>query len=264
MVDIDWKVHGKFQPAFRLVAIDGMFKQGRTKGEIRQYCLAKLNFKRKPCTLHVGNLHCRTTEIRCRMLVFRSYAKASNILGSAVLGLILEDELQLEKASGKPESHVRKHHMNAFKVILIVSVLDVGLYSAVSLGGNSSISGNQEASSSLPSPQHPEAVSHLTRSEMEKIFVSKSAVIVYAMTGTDADKWMRIPRSVALSQTSGMDKISAAIPDKSTPIVIYSYHADDNSCTLVAKHLRDLGYRNVKIYHEGVQLWINTGNPAEE
>ena len=154
--------------------------------------------------------------------------------------------------------------MNAFEMILITSVLGTGLCSAMAGGANSSVPGNKEVASSQISAQHQEAASRFTTAEMRKFFISQSGIIVYAMTGTYDDQGIKIPRSISLSPASSIDKVSAAIPDKSASIVTYSSNAEDNSCDLVASHLESLGYHNVKVYHEGIQGWINAGNPAEE
>ena len=59
------------------------------------------------------------------------------------------------------------------------------------------------------------------------------------------------------------EQVRAALPDPAAAIVTYS---TDQRCTRgpqLADRLRELGYRNVRTYHGGIEDWIAGGLPVE-
>ncbi len=53
------------------------------------------------------------------------------------------------------------------------------------------------------------------------------------------------------------------LPDKSAPIVVYCASAPCKNSGLAAERLAELGYADVRDYHEGKQDWIEAGLPTE-
>lgn len=53
------------------------------------------------------------------------------------------------------------------------------------------------------------------------------------------------------------------LPDKSAAIVVYCASATCKNSDIAAQRLAELGYRNVRAYHEGKADWIAAGLPIE-
>ncbi len=103
----------------------------------------------------------------------------------------------------------------------------------------------------------------LTSGEMKRIVDSKSAIILDARTGK-YDDGQRIPGAKALSPMSSKEEVSQALPDKGASIVTYCANLKCPASAALAKHLKELGYMNIKEYPEGIQGWISAGNPVEK
>ena len=59
------------------------------------------------------------------------------------------------------------------------------------------------------------------------------------------------------------DLAPALVPDRTTPIVIYSGGADPDRSTQAARELRLLGYIKVRTYRGGKKDWLDHGLPIE-
>jgi rhodanese-related sulfurtransferase len=53
------------------------------------------------------------------------------------------------------------------------------------------------------------------------------------------------------------------LPDKTAAIVVYCANAPCKNSGIAAARLVELGYRDVRDYHEGKQDWIEAGLPVE-
>lgn len=54
------------------------------------------------------------------------------------------------------------------------------------------------------------------------------------------------------------------LPDKGAEIVVYCANGPCKNSGIAAQRLSELGYRNVRDYHEGKQDWIEAGFPIEK
>lgn len=59
-------------------------------------------------------------------------------------------------------------------------------------------------------------------------------------------------------------RIQAAIPDKSVPVIVYCYDAECDASPKAAQRMDELGYRTVYDYEAGKVDWKEAGLPIEE
>ncbi len=103
----------------------------------------------------------------------------------------------------------------------------------------------------------------LTSGDMKKVVESKSAIVLDARTGK-YDDGKRIPGALSLSAESSKAEVEKTIPDKKSAIVTYCSNLKCPASGKLAKHLKALGYTNIKEYPEGIQGWMAAGNPVIE
>ena len=103
----------------------------------------------------------------------------------------------------------------------------------------------------------------LTSGEMKKIVDAKSATILDARTGK-FDDGNRIPGAKSLSSESSAADVAKVIPDKNLPVVTYCANLKCPASGMLAKHLKSLGYSNIREYPEGIEGWISSGNAVEK
>jgi rhodanese-related sulfurtransferase len=87
--------------------------------------------------------------------------------------------------------------------------------------------------------------------------------ILDARTGK-YDDGRRIPGAKALSPEAKAEDAAAVIKDKNTLVVTYCANLQCPASGLLAKRLKELGYRNVVELPEGIQGWVEGGNPVEQ
>ena len=97
--------------------------------------------------------------------------------------------------------------------------------------------------------------------QMAAIVKAKKATIVDAR-GEKAKK-AHIPGAKALSSLSSAEEIKKALPDKNTQIVTYCTSTSCGASAALAGKLREMGYKNVREYPEGIQGWQKAGNQVE-
>jgi len=86
-------------------------------------------------------------------------------------------------------------------------------------------------------------------------------VILDARSG----KWddgKRIGHAKALSSEATEEQAANVIPTKQSLIVVYCGNLQCPSSGYLAKRLSELGYTNIMKYNEGIQEWINSGDPS--
>lgn len=77
------------------------------------------------------------------------------------------------------------------------------------------------------------------------------------------DDGKRIPGAIYLPADASEAEISAALPKKDQPIVIYCWSEQCPASTWLVDHLIKMGYTNLYKYSEGLYIWINQGLPIE-
>ena len=72
-----------------------------------------------------------------------------------------------------------------------------------------------------------------------------------------------LPGAINLTPGWVDDRARRRIPDLDTEIVVYCLGSDCDSSVKVANRLRELGYRNIRHYAEGMNDWMEAGLPLE-
>jgi rhodanese-related sulfurtransferase len=109
----------------------------------------------------------------------------------------------------------------------------------------------------------PIMVSTITRAELkakldrkEKLILAEALPARYYL-----DKHLPGAINVPHDQVDALAPV--LLPDKSAQIVVYCASAPCRNSGLAAQRLVELGYTNVRDYHEGKQDWIEAGLPVE-
>jgi rhodanese-related sulfurtransferase len=101
----------------------------------------------------------------------------------------------------------------------------------------------------------------ISRSDAQAAISTGSVTVVDALP-TAAYRRRHLPGAVNLA-AENIGHAAEVLPDTAAPIVVYS---TDAACTRgpeLTRLLDDLGYRNVRIYSEGIEDWVSAGLPVE-
>lgn len=72
-----------------------------------------------------------------------------------------------------------------------------------------------------------------------------------------------LPGAISLPPRDVEGRAPRRIPDRETEVVVYCASSTCDSSVDVAKHLIELGYRNVRHYAGGKSDWVEAGLPLE-
>jgi rhodanese-related sulfurtransferase len=101
----------------------------------------------------------------------------------------------------------------------------------------------------------------ISRSDLQAAIDTRSVTTVDALP-PGAYRRRHLPRAVNLA-AEDIDRAAEVLPDKAAAIVVYS---TDEACTRgpeLSRLLDGLGYRNVRIYSDGIEDWVNAGLPVD-
>ena len=123
----------------------------------------------------------------------------------------------------------------------------------------------------MAKPQAAEATAAATKPEATLSTAALAALvnahtpvtILDARTGK-FDDGRRIVGAAALSPDAAEQDVATAIPDKSRLVVTYCAGLKCPASHKLAERLRQLGYRNVIEFPEGIAGWAEAGNPVNE
>ena len=94
----------------------------------------------------------------------------------------------------------------------------------------------------------------------EKIETGANFVLVDALSPMSFAA-SHLPGAINLTPGWVDDRARRRIPDLDTEIVVYCLGSDCDSSVKVANRLRELGYRNIRHYAEGMNDWMQAGLP---
>ncbi|KAF1082212.1 MAG: hypothetical protein GQF41_1852 [Candidatus Rifleibacterium amylolyticum] len=77
------------------------------------------------------------------------------------------------------------------------------------------------------------------------------------------DDGKRIPGALSLNAESKPEEIAKVLPNKDALIITYCSNLQCPASDMLYKHLKSLGYSNLLEYPEGIQGWIEAGNPVK-
>ena len=102
----------------------------------------------------------------------------------------------------------------------------------------------------------------ITRTELEALIAKGEVVVVDALPAAYYDQ-VHLPGAINLVEADVAALAPVVLPDKSAAIVTYCSNEACGNSQAVANHLERLGYTAVRKYREGIQDWIEAGNPTE-
>jgi len=77
------------------------------------------------------------------------------------------------------------------------------------------------------------------------------------------DDGKRIPGALSLNSESKPEEIAKVLPNKEALIVTYCSNTKCPASHMLYEHLKKHGYTNLLEYPEGIQGWIEAGNPVK-
>jgi mannose-6-phosphate isomerase-like protein (cupin superfamily) len=72
-----------------------------------------------------------------------------------------------------------------------------------------------------------------------------------------------LPGALNLVEEDSDDHVAGVLPDRAATIVTYSTDADCARGPALAARLEALGYRDVRVYREGIEDWVGAGLPLD-
>jgi rhodanese-related sulfurtransferase len=100
------------------------------------------------------------------------------------------------------------------------------------------------------------------RAELEQLLDTGAVVLVDALPASYYDQ-QHLPGALNLVEPEVADRALSLLPDKSATIVTYCSNAACGNSSAVARRLEALGYTDVRTYRDGIQDWVEAGNPTE-
>ncbi len=106
-------------------------------------------------------------------------------------------------------------------------------------------------------------VAKITREELRaKLENGAETVLVEALPASYYVE-RHLPGALNLPHDQVDDLAPAMLPDKSAEIIVYCASAPCKNSGIAAARLAELGYGNVRDYHEGKADWVAAGLPTE-
>ena len=103
----------------------------------------------------------------------------------------------------------------------------------------------------------------ISRAELQQLIQDEAVILVDALPRSYYDR-AHLPGALNLVE-SDVDQLAAELlPDKDAAIVTYCSNAACPNSQAVANRLERLGYTNVRKYRDGIQDWVEAGNPIEQ
>ena len=94
-----------------------------------------------------------------------------------------------------------------------------------------------------------------------------SSGISFVLLDARSGKWddeQRIGSAQTLSNEVTGPQAAKVIPTKQSLIVVYCSNIQCPASNNLAKNLFELGYLNILKYEEGIQEWVNSGQPVRK
>lgn len=104
---------------------------------------------------------------------------------------------------------------------------------------------------------------HIKRDEIkDKLDHRQPLVIVEALPAKHFEQ-AHLPGALNIPHDAVDASAARLLPDRDAEIVVYCANAACKNSAIAAQRLEELGYRNVREYHDGKADWIEAGFPVE-
>lgn len=100
------------------------------------------------------------------------------------------------------------------------------------------------------------------RDQLRTAIDNQTVVVVDALPAAPYRR-RHIPGALNLVEDDAYTKAPDLLPDTNATIVTYSTDAACGRGEALAERLRQLGYADVRIYHEGIEDWVAAGLPVQ-
>lgn len=95
------------------------------------------------------------------------------------------------------------------------------------------------------------------------LFRSDAEAVIVDARLPEVDHGKRIPGAIHLHTKTPEEDIRSAIGSENALIVAYCSNIHCPMSSNMAKRLREMGYENVLVYHDGLDGWTAAGYPVE-
>jgi len=131
-------------------------------------------------------------------------------------------------------------------------------------GNGSGSAGSSETTKADAAKAEAPAATDISTAGVKALLDSKVAVTILDARTGKYDDGKRIPGAGSLNAESTAEEVAKAIKDKDALVVTYCANPHCPASAKLAAHLRELGYKNVLEYRDGIAGWIEAGYKVDE
>ncbi|MBF0501274.1 MAG: rhodanese-like domain-containing protein [Candidatus Riflebacteria bacterium] len=117
-----------------------------------------------------------------------------------------------------------------------------------------------DGSCGVPTKDSPAEPAKINTSALESLLQSKIPILLFDARMGKFDDGNRIPGAKALGPEAKPEEVAKAIPSKEALVVTYCVNLKCGASHMLYKHLKELGYKNLLEYPEGIEGWVKAGN----
>lgn len=121
---------------------------------------------------------------------------------------------------------------------------------------------HKEAAAPAHTEEKADAPATINTLGLKTLINSKVPLIVLDARSGEFDDGKRLPGALSLNADSKAEDIAKALPSKEALIVTYCSNLKCPASHKLYTHLQSLGYTNLIEYPEGIQGWVEAGNPV--
>src|SRR5262245_44385125 len=102
----------------------------------------------------------------------------------------------------------------------------------------------------------------ISRDELRTAIDGGTVTVIDALPAAPYSR-RHLPRALNLVIDDADATASELLPDRGAPIVTYSTDASCGRGEALAGKLEQLGYTDVRVYHDGIEDWVGAGLPVD-
>lgn len=103
----------------------------------------------------------------------------------------------------------------------------------------------------------------ITRDELKQKLDRRDKFVLLDARPDSAFRKVHLPGAINIPSEEILGRAPQMLPDRGAEIVVYCGNAPCKRSDLAAERLLDMGYTNVRDYHEGKDDWLEAGLPVE-
>lgn len=159
--------------------------------------------------------------------------------------------------------------INKLMSLLLFSVCNLATVQTVEKvnvikGNNMSNFEKNNSEEACPIPSTSEEIGKINTSSLKIILQSETNFILLDARTSKWDDGKRIPGALSLTSEDSIEKFNSLIPQKNSLVIVYCSNLQCGASERLAKRLIESGYTCILKYPEGIEEWINSGNPITE